>query len=147
MQLIRLTAATVLFAALSGPAAAGICILTLDTGGALALSSDGARLGSEEPSGRSAIIGVASIGSSTLTIAAPTLIQYPAGYNPVGLALEVSYRSTALGSVSQPYTTAQTSISVPNLANAVLLTVDNRVTTPTGFAAGTYQTRTIVTCS
>jgi hypothetical protein len=133
----------------AAPAHAGIvCTVLLSTGGLLGLSGDGARLGSEENGGGSAVISILSVGTNTLTIAAPTLTQSPGGFNPVNLAFEVAYRGTdVLAGIDQPYTTAQTSVPLPNMANAVLLTLDNRVTTTAGFAAGNYQTRTVVTCS
>lgn len=132
----------------ASPAAAGICTLTLGTGGALALSGDGTHLGSDQPGGIPAVITVASIGESTLTVSSPALIQYPAGFNPSALAFEVAYRgSGVLAGIDQPFTTSQTSIAIPNLISAVLLTIDNRITTASGLSAGTYQTRTVVTCS
>ena len=147
MQLKALAIAALLLGAAS-PASAGICTLVVVNSGALGLSSDGAHLGSDENRGLAATVSVMSIGPSTLTVSAPSLTQYPGGYNPSDLALEVAYRGTgALASVSQPYTMTQTSVPVPNLLQEILLTLDNRITTPTGFAAGTYQTRTVVTCS
>lgn len=134
--------------ALTTPSAAGICVLTLDTSGALGLSGDGYRLGSQETGGASGIVLIGSIGSSTVTVSAPTLTQWPAGYNPAGLSLEVSYHgSGVISSVTQGYTTSQSNFNVPNLINTVALTLENRAVTATGFASGTYKTRTVVTCS
>jgi hypothetical protein len=150
MQLRARIAALAALAAIAvtTPSAAGICVLTLDTAGTLKLSGDGYRLGSQEAGGISGIVLIGSIGASTVTVSAPTLTQWPAGYNPAGLALEVAYRGTGvISSVNQGYTTGQTNFNVPNLINTVALTLDNRAVTATGFAAGTYQTRTVVTCS
>lgn len=135
-------------ATFANPSAAGICTLLISTPGLLGLSPDGYRLGSEESGGLPAILTVTSIGSSTVTVDAPSLTGYPAGYNPSGLSLEVAYQGSGLiGGVSQGYTTSQTNFVVPNLISAVALTVNNRAVTSTGFAAGSYQTRTVVTCS
>jgi hypothetical protein len=148
MQLGALFLSALAGIALTTPSAAGICVLTLDTTGVLKLSGDGYRLGSQEAGGISGIVIIASIGSSTVTVGAPTLTQWPAGYNPAGLSLEVSYRGDGvISGVNQAYTTGQTNFNVPNLINAVALTIDNRAVTATGFKSGTYQTKTVVTCS
>ena len=134
--------------ALTTPSEAGICVLTLDTTGVLKLSGDGFRLGSQETGGVSGIVLIGSIGASTVTVSAPTLTQWPAGYNPAGLSLQVAYSGTGvISAVNQGYTTSQTNFNVPNLINTVALTLDNRAVTATGFGSGTYQTKTVVTCS
>lgn len=151
MQLMRRIApiaAMVLAVLTTSPAEAGICTLLVLTSGTLALSPDGTRLGSEEPGGLSATMTVGSIGASTLTVAAPTVIQSPAGHNGGSDLVEVAYQGTGLlGSANQSYTSAQTAVAVPNIVSAVPVTIDNRVTNAAGFTAGTYQTRTVVTCS
>ena len=53
-----------------------------------------------------------------------------------------------LADVSQAYTGGNTQFNVPGLQSvAVLMTLDNRISSAGGFASGTYGTRTIVTCS
>jgi len=134
-------------ATLAFPAEAGICTLSLSTQGTLTLSSDGQRLGSEEgPSPSPGTITILSIGSSTLTVAAPVWAQTPGTYQSGGETFEVRY-SAPLSGGTQPYTSSQTSFAIPNLVNPVLLTMHNRVTTTHGFAAGAYLTHTVVTCS
>jgi hypothetical protein len=147
MRRIVPLAALVLLALTTGRADAGICTLLVLTPGTLALSADGTRIGSEEPGGLPATMTVASIGASTLTVSAPTVIQAPAGHSGGADLPEVAYRGTGLlGGVNQPYTSVQTVVAVPNTA-AVAVTIDNRVTNGSGFSAGTYQTRTVITCS
>jgi hypothetical protein len=148
MQLRTLCLSALAGIALTTPSTAGICVLTLDTTGVLKLSGDGYRLGSQEAGGVSGVVIIGSIGASTVTVGAPTLTQWPAGYSPAGLSLEVAYRGDGvINGVNQGYTTSQTNFGVPNLINTVALTIDNRAVTTTGFETGTYQTRTVVTCS
>jgi hypothetical protein len=150
MQLSRIAPLLALLSPVlaASPARAGICTLIVATPGVLAMSSSGTQLGSEELGGVSAIMTVGSIGASTLTVDAPTVTQSPAGYNQGGQVVEVSYRGDGvLSSAVQAYTASQTQVAVPNLINAVTFTIDNRVTNSAGFPAGTYQTRTVVTCS
>lgn len=138
-------AATALCAA---PATAATCTLALSTAGVLALSADAMRLASNEPGGLPAAITIASIGTNTVTVSPPSLAAYPSGFDPGGASLAVAYAGAGLLSgVMQPYTGQQTSFEVPGLIGTVILSLDNRITTSTGFAAGQYQTRTVVTCS
>jgi len=129
------------------PAEAGLCTLSLPTPGGLALSADGLRLGSEETGvATPGTLTVLSVGSSTLTVDPPVWTQVPAEYQPGAESREVRYTAPLSGG-SQAYTAMSSSITVPNLLNAVILTINNRVTNPQGFAAGDYRTRTVVTCS
>ena len=130
------------------PATAGTCVLLVLTGGTLGLSGDGTRLGSQEAGGLPSTFTVTSIGSSVVSVAAPTLTQSPAGYSPGSQQLEVAYSGTGvLASVSQAYTPSASAFAVPNLFSAVAVTVQNRISNAVGFAAGSYATRTVVTCS
>ena len=150
MQLTRRAAplSVLLFVLAANPAQAGICSLVVLTNGTLALSADGNRIGSQETGGLPATITVGSIGASTLTIAAPTVIQSPAGHNTGADLVEVAYQGVGLlASVSHAYTSAQTQAAIPNLIGVVAVTFNNRVTNSSGFGPGTYQTRTVVTCS
>jgi hypothetical protein len=70
----------------------------------------------------------------------------PAPYHQVTETREVRY-SAPVANGSQGYTTQTSSITVPNLINAILLTINVRITNPSGFAAGTYTAKTVVTCS
>jgi len=145
-MLLRASAAALLVV-VATPAEAAICTLSLPTGGTLSLSSDGLRLGSEEATVPTpGTLTVLSVGSSTLTVDPPVLTQSPAGYQSAGETREMRY-SAPLSGATQAYTTVSTSFTVPNLINPVLLTLHARITNPAGFAAGTYQARTVVTCS
>ena len=146
---MQLSPCLAMLALLAGtlPASAGICVLSLPTGGSLGLSADGLRLGSEY--GALPLAGtltVASVGSSTLTVDPPQWTQTATHYHPVSELREVSYSSPLSGG-SHAYTSSSSSITVPNLINAVLLTINTRVTNSAGFADGTYKLRTVVTCS
>lgn len=132
----------------AGPAEAGICTLVVLTPGTLAHSATGTRLGSEEAGGLPATMTVGSIGASTLTIGAPAIVQAPSGHPLGGDLVEIAYFGTGLlASANQPYTDGQTSVPVPNLTGVVAVTFNNRITNAGGFSSGTYQTRTVVTCS
>lgn len=151
MQLTRRAALlSVMLLVLAASPAHALCALVVLTPGTLEMSADGLRLGSEEPGAVSATITVGSVGPSTITVGAPTVTQTPPGHNIGGDLAEVAYQGTGLlSSLSQGYTSAQTQGSVPNLGiGAVeIVTIDNRITNASGFTAGTYQTRTVVTCS
>jgi hypothetical protein len=127
------------------------CTLSLGTAGTLALSSDGTRLESSVAGGVAATFTVVnlSLGTATVTVSPPQLVAYPAGFGVGSASLAVAYSgSGVLGSVNQGYTGSTTQFSVPGLLSlAVLMNVDNRISNTAGFAAGTYQTRTVVTCS
>ena len=125
----------------------GLCSVALTTPGVLALSTDGTIFGSEEIGGLSAAVSILAVGSYTVTVAAPTRTNAPGAYNPTGEAIEVSYNGVAgLGAINQAYTSSLTTFPIDTLPLSVLV-MNNRITNPTGFAAGTYETRTVVTCS
>jgi hypothetical protein len=149
MQLTRRAAplSVLLFLLAANPAQA-LCSLVVLTPGTLGLSADGDRIGSQETGGLPATITVGSVGASTLTVAAPTVIQSPAGHNTGADLVEVAYQGAGLlAAVSQGYTSVQTQNAIPNLIGVVAVTFHNRVTNSSGFEPGTYQTRTVVTCS
>lgn len=139
----------VLAGTISAPCHAQTCILSLSTPGTLDLSGDGLELASDEGSGVGAVMLVTSLLTShTITIAPPQLVNFPGGYNSSGQVLEVGYQGLAgLSGISQDYTTGQTQFSTGVLGIATALVLNNRVTNPFGFSAGTYQTQTVVTCS
>lgn len=147
MQLRLLLAAVLI--ALAVPALG--CSLTLGTGGTLALSADGTRLESTVAGGVAATFTVLnlSLSEATVTVSPPQWVSYPAGFGIGAASLAVAYSgSGVLGGVAQGYTSAQTQFTVPGLLSlAVLMSINNRISNAAGFAAGTYQTRTVVTCS
>ena len=126
----------------------GICSLALDTDGTLAMSTDGTILGSEEALGIPAAVLILSIGTNTIDVAAPNRISAdPAGYDDTNEAIEVSYDGLGgLAGVTQAYIDIDTNFNVGNIALSVLV-MNNRIVNPDGFAAGTYTTRTVITCS
>ena len=148
MQLRTLPLGLLAWAAGLAPAAA--CSLALGVGGTLALSADGARLGSDEAGGRAATFIVANLlgSAATLTVSPPVIASSPPGFNVGTARLFVAYSGVGLlASARQSYTSAQTAFGVPRGLAAVTMTVNNRVANVSGFASGTYQTRTVVTCS
>lgn len=141
------------FAVLCTPAAAGTCVLLPVLSGTLKLSADYRTLGSQESGGGPATITIVTIGGATVTVSAPTLTSYPSGYVPSGGdVLEVSYFGVGLlAGATHGYTTQATSFAAPSLITPVVLTINNRITTATGFDSTTgkdpYGTRTTITCS
>ena len=131
------------------PAAA--CTLALSTGGTLALSGDASRLDSTVAGGSGAAVTILNLALSpaTITVSAPTLQAYPGGFDPGGATLQVAYTGGGLLSgVNRSFTSAPSNFQVPALLGvATLLTVHNRIQTTIGFATGTYQTSTVITCS
>ncbi len=126
----------------------GVCSLALSTPGTLAVSTDGQTLGSQEGLGLFAAVTVLSIGNATVTVAAPTRTQSPAGYVATGETVEVAYTGlSGLSGISHPtYTNQQTTFAANSLPLTVLQ-LNNRIRNVNGFPTGTYQTRTVVTCS
>lgn len=144
----------VLLAALLGGAAPQQslgCSLAITLGGTLKLSADGSRLGSDEPGGAGATLTIVNLGlgSANLQISAPMLVAQPSGFNAGGAVLEMAYAGGGLlAGRSRGYAPQPASFSVPALLSvATILTVHNRINSSSGFAAGTYQTKTVVTCS
>ncbi len=150
MQLARpLGLGLVLLGLAAAPAEA--CTLALGTAGTLALSADGSRLASTEAGGIAATFTVVNLtlGTVNVIVSPPGWVDYPAGFAVAGAQLAVAYAGAGvLGAVSQPYTGTQTQFAVPGLLSlAVVMRLDNRIVSPAGFAAGTYRTRTLVTCA
>jgi hypothetical protein len=128
----------------------GVCALALSTPGLLALSVDGSKLGSEEPGGLPAVVTILSIGSATVTVDPPTRTAAPVApvaYVATGEVIEVAYQGLAgLSAVTHAYTAIQSTFGVNTLPLTVLQ-VHNRITNTNGFPAGTYGTKTVITCS
>ncbi len=123
------------------------CSILATTGGTLALSTDGSTLASDNLGGLPGSVTILSIGDSTVEVAAPTRTGQPGGYNSAGETLEVSYVGVGgLALVSQAYTSAPTSFDVSTIPASVI-TVNNRISNPNGFPAGSYSTQTVVTCA
>jgi len=146
----RIGVAAALLALSAGQAPA--CTLSLTGTGKLALSGDGTRLGSDEAGGVAAGLTLADLNvlsPNTITVSAPTLPIYPAGFAAGSVTLQTAFSAGwVLGSTSRPFSTTDQSFSVPSVLNLlVTMTIDNRITSSAGFKQGTYGTRTVVTCS
>jgi len=123
------------------------CSILATTSGALALATDGSSIASDNLGGAPGTVTILSIGSSTVEVAAPTRTTAPGDYNSSGEAVEVSYLgASGLSIASQAYTSSTTSFGISTIPASVL-TVNNRITNPNGFPAGSYGTQTVVTCS
>lgn len=122
------------------------CSILATTDGLLSLATDGSSLASDNLGGLPGTVTILSIGNSTVDVAAPTRTGQPGDYNASGEAVEVSYFGVGgLAIVNQAYTSSPTSFGIATIP-ASILTVDNRITNPNGFPAGTYSTQTVVTC-
>ena len=125
------------------------CTIIAATGGGLTEvpGSDGHQLSSGIGLALSGTVSILSIGPGTVRVDPPAIVNPPAGFDPSALA-EVAYQGTGLGGgITQGFTAAQTQFSVPNTPlNAIIVTLDNRITSPGGFPGGIYTTTTVVTC-
>lgn len=120
---------------------ADTCTLAVPTPGTMTLSSDGKTLGSDQPLGIPATVTVLSLGSNTVTLAAPTLTDFPAGYGG-GETVQMSYSGLA----SHAYTSQPQTISLGILPLTSLI-IDMQVINAGGFVQGTYKAKTVLTCS
>jgi hypothetical protein len=146
----RIGMAGIVLALSAGQAMA--CTLSLTGAGRLALSSDSTRLGSDEAGGSAAVVTLADLNvlsPNTITVSAPTLPVYPAGFASGSVTLQSAFSASwLLGSTNRPFSTTDQSFSVPSVLNLlVTVTIDNRVTSSAGFKQGNYATKTVVTCS
>ena len=92
-------------------------------------------------------VNILAVGSYTVSVAAPTRTNSPGAYNSAGESIEVSYTGlSGLNLVNQAYTSSLTTFGIDTLPLSTLV-MNNRINNPVGFVAGTYQTRTVVTCS
>jgi hypothetical protein len=128
------------------------CAISLIDGGELALNAEHNQLTSE-PAGAATITTVIpSLTSVVIEVSAPTRIAQPPLYEPAGETVQVRYDASVLGLIhlkTQGWSGAATSFSSGILglgALTVTMTVHNRIVNNGGFAAGSYGTRTIVTC-
>ena len=139
-------------AALCGPAdaatdvvftgnVADTCTLAVPTPGTMTLSADGKTLGSDQALGIPATVTVISLGSNTVTLAAPTLTDSPGGYGG-GETVQMSYSGLA----SHAYTTQQQTFSLGILPITDLI-INMQVINAAGFIQGTYKAKTVLTCS
>lgn len=153
MTMLRTCLALVLAAPLASPARAtdvnltatlvNSCVLSLGTTGVMTVSSNGTQISSENSGGTAATLGLVAIGSvPTISFSAPSLTSSPAGW---GASPTVEVKYTSLGGASQAYTSSGSSAPLAALTDS--FTIHGRVTSTTGFAAGSYNLRTVATCS
>ena len=134
------------------PAQAAICVLAaLDAIGALGdPAQNHTVMSSEEGGGSASFTTLVTLGTATVTIAAPNVV-YTGPHPHSGDQPEVKRHATdALGLFNrqQAYTNQSTSFSINGLLVGLVTTaVDGRITNPAGFAQGDYQLKTVVTCS
>jgi hypothetical protein len=123
---------------------ANTCSIALATPGVLALSGDGTILSTNNGGiAAPATVNVISIGVNTLSLAPPTLEDYPDEYTPGGEILELS----TSGLLSNPIFTGLGIDGLIGLLPLTSLLVDLRITNPDGFAQGLYTAKSVLTCS
>lgn len=119
------------------------CTLALSTGGVMTTSGSGTVLGSEQSGGTAASMTLVALGTlPTVTFAAPSLTASPTGWSATSVK-EIKYVSTR--GANQAYTASSSSFIETGLTDT--FTVNGRVTSTEGFAAGNYTLTTVVTCS
>ncbi len=131
---------------------ADACSLAVGTPGLLGLSMDGTQLASDNVGGVASVLSLSDLNlltSTTITISAPTLQSYPAGFAAGAVVGESAFSATwLLSSTSRPYSTSDQSFTVPGVLNLVVaVTLNNRLTSSGGFKQGSYTSQTVVTCS
>jgi|GEM_PF-1548837 len=123
------------------------CTVAVPTPGLMALSADGKTLGSEQSGGLAASVTIVSLGGNSITVGAPSLVSSPPAFTPGEETIQIKYAGlSGLSSVSQDYTSAQTSFAVGILPLTTLL-VNMQIINDAGFAQGTYTAKTVLTCS
>ena len=148
----RTGASILLLGALLAPAPALACTINLPTSGTLRPSSDNTVLGSQVNGNTPATVTMLLplLQGVTIQVGAPSVAQSPGGYNATSETREVAYTAAVIGLIqlaNQPYIATTTCFQTGILGTVtVSMTLHNRVTNPNGFAAGTYTTRTVVTC-
>lgn len=116
------------------------CIMS-STPGILGAETDGRTLSSQGSGGTAATLVVTATGGlPSLTFSAPTATT-PAGFSGSATPA-ISYSSS--GGILQPFTSALSSQTLNGLLETV--TVQGRISSTNGFASGTYNVRTTVTC-
>jgi hypothetical protein len=149
MQLV-LPLIAILFVTFAGPVQAA-CTIGVPTPGLLRLSTDGKTLSSSQSGGVASIIVISDItlqlGGTDITLSNLRLDTQPAGFTePITLAASYS-ANWLLGSSSGSLTPTAT-FTVPAVTGLVVtVTLNNSVTSNTGFRQGAYATKTSIQCS
>jgi len=120
------------------------CSIALATPGVMALSSDGKILATNNGGiAVPATVNVLSIGVNSLSLAPPTLDDFPDEYTPGGETMELS----TSGLLSNPIFTSLGIDGIIGLLPLTNLLVDLKITNPDGFAQGLYTAKSVLTCS
>lgn len=123
---------------------ADTCSLALATPGVLSLSGAGTVLATNQGGlAVPATVTIVSIGTNTVSLSAPQLLTYPAGYTPGSETLEIAYTGLA----SHPLFSTTGLDFVLGLLPLSNLLVDLKITNPAGFKQGIYTAKTVLTCS
>lgn len=119
------------------------CTLSTGSPGVMTAAVNGQRIGSEETGGTAATLSVTVIGAlPSIGFSAPTLTTSPAGWSA---SPTLAVRYTSVGGANQAYTSSASSYTMTALSDT--FTVNGRVDSAAGFAAGNYTLRTVATCS
>jgi hypothetical protein len=149
LRAFAVIAALAVASALASPAAAAVCVLVPGTAGQLGDPVDNhTRMSSEDGGHQTSFTALISLGSSTITVGAPSVIYTGPSPHP-GDTPAIRYSASGLlGSVKQQaYTGAQTSFGINTLDGTVTAIVNGQITNAAGFTQGDYTLRTVVTCS
>ena len=147
---MQLTGAFVFLSAALLATAAPACTIGVTTPGVLALSGDGRTLSSAN-GGVASVIAITDLdldlNGTTITISNTRLDTTPPGFaEPVSYA--ASYSAVwLLGSTSGSLASNPSFVVPPVLDLVVTLTLNNTVSSATGFNQGNYTTKTTITCS
>lgn len=152
MQL-RAAIAAAMALAPTQPASAAVCALValngIGTLGAPQPAQNYTEMSSEAGGSAAGFTAVITLGSSTVTVAAPT-VSYVGPHPRSGDVGQVKYRAVdTLGFPvrQQDYTSQATSFAITGLLGTVTATVNGKITNASGFGRGDYQLKTVVTCS
>ena len=117
--------------------------------GTMKLNGDHTILGSDQSGGAGVLLTIGSTGANTITVAAPTVTQSPAGYDPTGQQLHIGYTGASLlNGVSKTMGTGGGSFAagILGITGSTIL-IHARIVNSNGFKLGDYQLTSVVTCS
>ena len=147
---MQLTGAFVFLSAALLATAAPACTIGVTTPGVLALSGDGRTLSSAN-GGVASVIAITDLdldlNGTTITISNTRLDTTPPGFAEL-VSYAASYSAVwLLGSASGSLASNPSFVVPPVLDLVVTLTLNNTVSSATGFNQGNYTTKTTITCS
>ena len=86
-------------------------------------------------------------GPFTISVSAPTWVEYPSGFDVGAATLRSKHSAIGTLGIDEPYSSnAATHNFSARLLSGAVLTIHHRIVSA-GFHEGTYRTRTVVTCS